>query len=101
MKKVKYKVSKGEMIGLLPEGTIFDCYLVYRSSDIEGGLVYMPKNIRYIDEDGEEVIDRGCGCLSFAIMKDVKCRYYVKYEDGYVNLNPKDASVFEKQIMNL
>ena len=101
MKKIKYKVSEEESIGLLPEGTIFDCYLLYESCDIEGGLVYMPKNIRYIDKDGEEIVDDGCGCLSFAILEDRKCGYYVRYEDNYINLNPKEAVKFEEQIKKL
>lgn len=101
MKKIKYKVSEGEMIGLLSEGTIFDCYLIHESSDIEGGLMYIPKNIKYTDGNGEEVIDDGCGCLSFAILEDRKCGYYVRYEDNYINLNPKESVKFEEQIKKL
>lgn len=101
MKKIKYKVSKGEMIGLLPEGTIFDCYLIYESCDIEGGLVYMPKNIKYIDETGEEIVDKGCGGLSFAMKENRKSGYYVRCDDDYINLHPKEAKEFEEQIRKL
>ncbi len=98
MKKIKYKIHNDECIGLISKGTIIDCYLVYEDVDSDGGLIYFPKNIRYT-EDGKDFIDRGCGCLSFAV-KSTKGDFYVRKEDDYINLRDKDANSFESQVKN-
>lgn len=100
MKKIKYKVSDGEIIGLVPFGSIIDCYLVHESCEIDGGLVYMPKKINFVF-DGEKGYDSGCGSLSFAILEDRKCKHYVRYGKDYINLDPKESNSFEKRIKKI
>lgn len=96
MKKIKYKIGREECVGLIEPGTIINCYLVYEDLDGGSGLIYFPRNIKYIS-DGEHITDEGCGCLSFAI-KSNKGDFYVRKESDYINLRDKDANVFESKI---
>jgi hypothetical protein len=46
MKKVKYRVGRGDPACFLPEGAMVDCYLVYLGN-CDDGLLFMPANAKY------------------------------------------------------
>jgi len=96
MKKIKYKISKNEAIGLIPEGVIIDVFLVYKSSDIDGGLAYIPRKNKYFIDD-IKYIDVGCGSLFF-VQKCKSGDFYIRSDIDYINLKLKDSLKFEESI---
>ena len=97
MRKITYKVSKGEDFGTVPDGSLVTCYIVYEDPDTDSVLVYFPKKIEYIDLNGDLMVEFGCGSLSLA-QRDNFNNYHIKSKDCYINLRNKDSKVFESMI---
>lgn len=97
MKPIKYKTSEKQAVGLIPNNSIINCFLMYEDVDSGNCLIYTPRRVSYIGPDGVAGVDVGCGSLSFA-KKSPRKDYYVKSSSDYVNLEPKDARSIENSI---
>ena len=87
-KIVRYKISKKEYIGMLPEGAIVTNAELFITGDNADALILLPKKLTYIDEDGRFGTDMGCGCLSFA--EKLSKNIWVKSSNDYINLSNTD-----------
>ena len=87
MKTVKYKVSKGEDISVLPfESVILNVKIVF--TDGHEALIYIPRKIKYKFDGETETDDSGTGSLSFAVFDDIN-KYWIRSNDEYFNITLK------------
>lgn len=84
MKKVQYRISRGELFGLLDEGDIVDAYVLLEGCDGES-LLYIPKDKKRHDD-----------CASVCVAYPSADKIYVGAELSYVNLAPKDVRLISK-----
>ncbi len=93
MKNVKYKISEGESVSLIPDGSIIlDAKIVFEEKDENTVLIYLPKTLKY-EFEGEVSVDKGdTGSLSFATFNE-KCGCWIKTDTDYMNITIKK---FEK-----
>ena len=94
----KYKVTT--MFGLLPLGTVVDCYIVHHDQHNNRALIYFPAEIEY-ECNGEKDVDSGCPSLDICQLKNGMWESIS--EETYINLVEinKDLidylSILEKQ----
>ena len=93
MTKIKYKVSYGEDIGIIPHGAIINAYLFAEDEDSGAALIYFPKKVKWISEAGNKGTDSGCGSFSFGKLVDGFWRQTKNI--NYVNVA---TNKFEKMI---
>ena len=95
MKKVKYKLSKNEYIGLVSFGSIIlNAYLIEES--FNEGLIYIPKRIEYRPAKGDKsVYSSECDSLSFAVY-NTSNKMWQRSQLDYLNLDSSNA--WEKRL---
>ena len=86
MKKEKYKVTGA--FGMIPEGTVIDCYVLNIGEDVRA-LIYHPPSVKYYD--GEKiVVDQGCGSFEICELND-SGEWQSIDNECYVNFGKIDA----------
>jgi len=94
MKKIKYKISKNEAVGNIPEEAMIDVFLIMQNDN--EGLIYIPRKVSW-ELDGIKDVDKGCASLSLA-QYDKRMRYWVRSQWDYINLTNANSRKFEQQI---
>ncbi len=93
MKKAKYLVSG--FFGLIPKGTVIDCYVL--NEDVDKALVYHPAKTIY-SYDGELVSEDGCGCFEICKLNQNE-QWESIHEESYCNFGkmPKEFKKYLKE----
>ena len=86
MKKVKYRIAKGELFGLAQEGDEVDGYILFDGHDNQC-MLYFPENR-----------DKGMTCASLVIAESSFDGIYMKMEENYINLTSKDVELIERSM---